>query len=71
MIINKQITDFWNKEFEGLNVSTVARQTKLSRQAIYNALKGECSQRTMDKINAYLEKRKSKLTNLVKTDEQD
>lgn len=65
MEIDKTLLGVWKKYFKQLSKAQVADDLDISRQTINNALNGHCSQKTHDKINAYLLQRKNQLKDLI------
>lgn len=65
MNIEKDLLKVWAKHFKQLSKAQVAEDLGISRQTINNALKGNCSQGTHDKINSYLLQRKQQLKELI------
>ena len=66
MKIDKKLLALWKKEFILLDKSSVAKELRVSRKTIANAVNGKCSQSTMDKINQYLLIRKNNLKELYR-----
>lgn len=65
MKIDKTTLKIWDKHFAQLNISKVKADIGIkSSQTLYNALNGNCSQATHDKINNYLLQRKRMLNEL-------
>jgi hypothetical protein len=66
MKIKDEIQKVWVKEFDSLNLSTVARELGLSVLTVRNAVyKGVCSQKSMDLINNYILNRREKMLILL------
>ena len=67
MIVRKALIKVWKKEFEGRNLTKVAKDIGINYRTLVSAIEtGETIQRTVDKINIYIllerEKRKELLT---------
>ena len=66
MKVETKTLNIWNKRLDHVPIHIVAKETGLTPQTIYNALKGRCWLSTMIKINEFLIANKDKT--LTKSD---
>lgn len=60
MKVDEEVKNVWKERLRSIPKKYLAAELGLTVPTIYNALKGNCNQSTIDKINAWLLKNKDR-----------